>query len=231
MVSAAHGAFSGTAWWAHCLEFSRRNGRTIHSIASQTMEALVPRCSRAMVHFWLASEDGLEIFDRRAGQVSQRITIEAHGRAAYLATFPATLYQDHSGLIWTGLSSGGDLASIDPKSGAATIYSLRGAAFSGNAVLEVVSMLEDRDGNLWLCTRALGLLKLDRERKHAVWFKSDPDDPPSLGGELVVSLASDREGSFWAVTKGGDVYRFDPHPQAFRFYRRRPGDRNSLIDN
>ena len=206
----------------------RHNGNDESSIRSDALWSTLEVSDGSL---WIASETGLEVFDRRAGKVSRRILIEADGRPVRLARFPSALYKDRSGLIWTGLSSGGDLASVDPKSGAATIYSLRGPALHGNAPAGVVSILEDKEGDLWLGTTALGLLKLDRKRNHAVWFESNPDDPLSPGGDLIVSLATDHEGSFWGITQGGDIYRFDPHPQGFRSYRRRPGDRNSLIDN
>jgi len=181
---------------------------------------------------WVATSGALDAFDRRTGTVTRRISFEAASGAHWsLSAFPANLYEDHSGMIWTGLSNDGDLASVDPKTGRIAVYSFRAPGSQKSAPSGVVSMIEDQDGALWLATNGLGLLKLDPDRKRAVWYESNPDDPSSLSGDLVVCLFQDREGSFWAFTKGGDVYRFDPRAPVFRAYRHQLSKANSLIDD
>ena len=130
--------------------------------------------------------------------------------------------------MWVGLLSGGDLASIDLASGEVTVYSFQGAGLAPNASSGVVSIQEDDDGALWLGTNNLGLVKLTPDRKQAIWYQSNPDDPNGLGGDLVVGLFRDREGSFWATTKGGGVYRFQPQRPVFRSYRHQRGNPQSL---
>ena len=94
-----------------------------------------------------------------------------------------------------------------------------------------MSIQEDQDRTLWLGTNRLGLVKLTPDRKQAIWYESNPDDPNGLGWDLVVKLFRDREGSFWATTKAGDVYRFEPHAPVFRSYRHQPGNPHSLNDD
>ena len=66
---------------------------------------------------WVASSGALDAFDRHTGKVTRRIRLETESAHLSLEGFPANLYQDRSGMLWTGLSSGGDLASIDPNTG------------------------------------------------------------------------------------------------------------------
>jgi signal transduction histidine kinase/ligand-binding sensor domain-containing protein len=181
---------------------------------------------------WVASSAALDAFDLNTGKVTRRIRFETDS-AGHLSLqgFPANLYEDRSGVLWSGLSSGGDLASIDQNTGKVTVYSFRIPGPKKSAPAFVVSIAEDRQGALWLGTTGLGLLKLERDRDRVVWYETNPDDPNSLSGDLAVGLFQDREGSFWAHTKGGDVFRFDPRPPAFRSYRHEPGNRNSLIDS
>ena len=180
---------------------------------------------------WVASEGGLDVFDRHSGKVIRHISLESRSGVRFgLTPPPANLYEDRSGMLWAGLSSGADLASIDPATGFATVYSFRAPGLQ-NASSGVVCILEDQDGALWLASNGLGLLKLDRDRKRVAWYESNPDDPNSLSGNLVVGLFHDRDWSFWANTKGGDVYRFDPRAPVFRWYRHQPGTLNSLTDN
>jgi PAS domain S-box-containing protein len=131
-------------------------------------------------------------------------------------------------MIWVGLRSGGDLARIDPVSGEITVYSFQGAGLAPIPSSGVVSIQEDQDGALWLGTNKLGLVKLTRDRKQAIWYQSNPDDPNGLGGDLVVGLYRDRENSFWSTTKAGDVYRFQPQSPGFRSYRHQRGNPHSL---
>ena len=120
------------------------------------------------------------------------------------------------------------MARIDPASGKITVYSFQGAGLAPNGSSGVVSIQEDQDGALWLGTNKLGLVKLTRDRKQAIWYQSNPDDPNGLGGDLVVGLYRDRENSFWSTTKAGDVYRFQPESPGFRSYRHQRGNPHSL---
>ncbi|HWZ84047.1 MAG TPA: two-component regulator propeller domain-containing protein, partial [Terriglobales bacterium] len=181
---------------------------------------------------WITSSAGLDVFDRRAGIVTRHFQLEtSSGRKFRCTGFPATPFQDSTGMIWVGLSSGGDLASVNPQNGEITVYSFEGAGLPPNASSGVVSIQEDQDRALWLATNRLGLVKLTPDRKQAIWYESNPDDPNGLGRDLVVQLFRDREDSFWATTKAGDVYRFEPHAPVFRSYRHEPGNPRSLNDD
>ena len=178
---------------------------------------------------WITSSAGLYTLDRRSGKVTRHIRLEtSSGRKFRCTGFPAKPFQDSTGMIWVGLRSGGDLASIDPASGEITVYSFQGAGLAPNSSSGVVSIQEDQDGALWLGTNKLGLVKLTRDRKQAIWYQSNPDDPNGLGGDLVVGLYRDREDSFWSTTKAGDVYRFQPQSPGFRSYRHQRGNPHSL---
>ena len=145
---------------------------------------------------WITSSEGLYALDRRSGKVTRHIRLEtSSGRKFGCTGFPARPFQDITGTMWVGLSSGGDLASIGLASGEITVYSFQGAGLAPNASSGVVSIQEDQDGALWLGTNNLGLVKLTPDRKQAIWYQSNPDDPNGLGGDLVVGLFRDREGS------------------------------------
>ena len=178
---------------------------------------------------WITSSEGLYTLDRRSGKVTRHKRLEtSSGRKFVFTGFPAKPFQDGTGTMWVGLLSGGDLASIDLASGDISVYSFQGAGLAPNASSSVVSIQEDEDGALWLGTNNLGLVKLTPDRKQAIWYQSNPDDPNGLGGDLVVGLFRDREGSFWATTKGGGVYRFQPQRPVFRSYRHERGNPQSL---
>ncbi|WP_457389345.1 response regulator [Roseateles sp. P5_E1] len=178
---------------------------------------------------WVTSTEGLYVLDRRSGEVRRHIRLETSpGRKVVATGFPSKPFLDSRGMLWFGLSSGGDLASVDVASGAVTVYALRGGGLAPNASSGVLSIQEDDDRALWLGTGKLGLVKLTPDRTQALWYQSDPDDPDGLRGDLVVGTFRDRDGSFWSTTRAGAVYRFDTERPRFRSYRHQQADPRSL---
>lgn len=178
---------------------------------------------------WVTSSEGLYTLDRRSGKVTRHLTLDAGaGRKFVCMGFPSRPFQDSRGTLWIGLSSGGDLASVDVASGAVTVYAFRGGGLAPNASSGVVSIQEDHERALWLGTDKLGLVKLTPDRTQAIWYQSDPDDPDALSGDLVVSVFRDRDGSFWSTTKAGAVYRFEAERPRFRSYSHQQAGLQSL---
>jgi len=178
---------------------------------------------------WVTSSEGLYALDRRSGRVTRHITLESSaGRKFVCMGFPSKPFQDSRGTLWFGLSSGGDVASVDVASGDITVYAFRGGGLAPNASSGVVSIREDPDHALWLGTDKLGLVKLTPDRTQAIWYQSNPDDPDGLRDDLVVGLFKDRDGSFWSTTKSGAVYRFDSERPRFRAYRHQQAGPQSL---
>lgn len=178
---------------------------------------------------WVTSSEGLYTLDRRSGKVTRHIRLETGSGRKFVCTgFPSRPFQDSSGRLWFGLSSGGDLASVDVASGEVTVYAFRNGGLATNASSGVVSIQEDHDRALWLGTDKLGLVKLTPDRKQAIWYQSNPDDPDGLRDDLVVGLFRDRDGSFWSTTKAGAVYRFDTERPRFRSYRHQQAVPQSL---
>ena len=178
---------------------------------------------------WVTSSEGLYALDRRSGKVTRHIKLATpSGRKFVCMGFPSRPFQDSSGTLWVGLSSGGDLASVNVVSGEVTVYAFRGGGLAPNASSGVVSIQEDHDRALWLGTDKLGLVKLTPDRTQAIWYQSNPDDPDGLRDDLVVGLFKDRNGSFWSTTKAGSVYRFDTERRRFRSYRHQQTGPQSL---
>ncbi|WP_128000198.1 hybrid sensor histidine kinase/response regulator [Piscinibacter defluvii] len=178
---------------------------------------------------WVTSSEGLHVLDRRSGKVLRHLPLAAGpGRRFVCTGFPSRPFQDRSGRLWIGLSSGADLASVDVASGEVTVYAFRNGGLAPNASSGVVSIQEGSDGALWLGTNRLGLVKLTPDRRQAIWYQSNPDDPDGLRDDLVVGLFKDRDGNFWSVTKAGAVHRFDTEPPRFRSYRHQQAVAQSL---
>lgn len=178
---------------------------------------------------WSTSSAGLYAIDRRTGKVTRHLKLEADSGTRFVCTgFPSKPFLDRTGTLWVGLSSGGDLAAVNVATGAVTVYAFQDGGLAPNASSGVVSIQEDRDGALWLGTNQLGLVKLAPDRKQAIWYQNNPDDPDGLRDDLIVNLFKDRDEHFWALTRAGAVHRFDSEPPRFRSYRHQQANPNSL---
>lgn len=90
------------------------------------------------------------------------------------------------------------------------------------------ALAEDRQGFLWIGTQA-GLVRFDGSRFKV--FRSDPDDPATLGGSYVRSLLPAADGRLWIGGFSGGLSVYDPARESFVRYRHVPGDPGSLSHN
>ena len=164
--------------------------------------------------FWVVTEEGLDLFDRGTGKVTRHVSL-MNG----VEPLRMSLFQDHAGVLWAIFSSKNGLASVDRASNKVTQYSFNDGSGQNTGV---DSIYEDVDGTLWLGTGSSGLLKLDRDRKRFVRYRSNPRDPESLSSGIVLALFEDREGSIWAGTRGG-ITRFDRRASPFQTYQPKIG--------
>ncbi len=90
------------------------------------------------------------------------------------------------------------------------------------------SIIEDEDQTLWFANWDQGIVRLDRDRKRAILYRNNPNNPSSLSSGGVMTLMQDRDHRIWVGTDPGTVDWFDPRPPSFRSYYHDPGDPNSL---
>ena len=146
------------------------------------------------------------------------------------------IYQDRAGLLWIG-TGGGGLNRIDPGSARAgpptstpfKRYRHDPRDPSSLSSDEVLSILEDRSGSLWIGTHSGGLNRLlpgsdsgagDGSRQtgsnQGARFRryTTADGMPS---NVVYGLLEDQQGLIWMSTTRG-LCRFDPGSETFRNY-------------
>ena len=79
----------------------------------------------------------------------------------------------------------------------------------------ILSILQDRQGFVWIGTIEGGLFRHDGHKQ--VRYLNDPSDPHSLPGGRVTSLYEDEAGRLWVGTDEG-MARFEPASNAFTRY-------------
>lgn len=94
----------------------------------------------------------------------------------------------------------------------------------------IMTMLVDRNGKLWIGSENGGLSILDPERGIFYNYRNDPFDKSSLNCNSIYAIFEDVSGNMWIGTWNGGVNLVNRHAQQFIHYRHTatPG---SLSDN
>jgi signal transduction histidine kinase/ligand-binding sensor domain-containing protein len=122
------------------------------------------------------------------------------------------IYEDHNGILWVGTPE--ELKRIDRKSNEYTSHRLGGPGIDSN----VITICEDRSGNIWVGTYNHGIFRFDQRAKHFRQYRHDSEDPNSLSDDNVPRFLVDHTGTLWAAAADG-LNRFDARTERFRTYR------------
>jgi signal transduction histidine kinase/ligand-binding sensor domain-containing protein len=157
--------------------------------------------------FWIADSGGLDAFDRKKGKVTRHVP------------FPSEIgqfHQDQAGVFWiTSTSFSCPLATLDLKTNHVTCHSIYYKSHGVTSPVKIYTMLESRDGTVWLGSMQAGLLKIDREHKQIITYHNHPADNESLGSDDVISIFQDKEGDMWICLQETEPYLFAERAQVF----------------
>lgn len=125
------------------------------------------------------------------------------------------LEESNDGSLWLGTNDAG-LIRWNPKTDEKKLY-----AYSpgGNSIASnvIVSLLQAKDGRLWIGTFWEGLDCFDGNR--FVHYRNRPGDDNSLANNNVWSLAEDKNGNIWIGTLGGGLQCLNPGTGEFTTYK------------
>lgn len=76
-----------------------------------------------------------------------------------------------------------------------------------------------------------GLNKFDQKKGIFSHYLNNPDDPNSIGSNIITSIYESAWGMLWIGTDGGGLNKFDRESELFTHYINIPDDSNSLSGN
>lgn len=123
--------------------------------------------------------------------------------------------RDPSGGAWFGVCE--HLYHVDETSGAVTHYTPLGEGPRRGPPARLLSIVFDQDGALWLAFWRNGLIRFDRQTDTFQRYQPVPDNPDSIGTDVVTSVYRDTTGRIWAAGPSM-LSRFDPLTGQFHNY-------------
>ena len=146
-------------------------------------------------YVWIATEDGLNRFDGTS-MIVYHSTGEEHSLAS---DYTHRVYEDSHGRLWVGTIDGLQTYSRERDEFSDVKIEVDGKEERPH----VTDIAEDSDGNIWIGTSGLGILKYDGERVEKV-----RDILGENKGEFISSLTADTRGHLWIVVAQTGVYRY-----------------------
>lgn len=190
---------------------------------------------------WIATiGGGLNRFDTRT-EIFTSFQNDPHDSTGLASNSVHTLHETRDGVLWLG--SGNGFSRLDGLrqrnaggQDAAKGISFRNYRFKpGNAEDlfggGVTTILESKDGALWLGANQGGLSLFNRQAETYIHFTHDPDDPKSLSHGSVRKLFEDRAGNIWIGIHGGGLNKFDRVSRTFVRYQHDPDNPHSLSND
>ncbi len=143
------------------------------------------------------------------------------------------LYEDRSGILWIGTSSGGGINKYNPsRNKFALIRKEPNSAntLSSSMIWSIYEEPSQDDPALWIGTDR-GLNRIDRKTGKIIVYGNKPNDPSSLSANVIRSMLEDHTGTFWVGTRTGGVHIMDRKRGTFKRYMHRDDDEGSIAHN
>ncbi|MFA7419653.1 MAG: two-component regulator propeller domain-containing protein [Melioribacteraceae bacterium] len=137
------------------------------------------------------------------------------------------IIQDSVGFIWMATENG--LCRYD---GYNFIY-YKHEVSDGNSLSynHVFSLLEDKNGIIWVGTLGGGLNKFNSKTGKFKRFVHNPAYPNSISHDIIFKVYRDSKKKIWISTLGGGLNLFDPERETFTRYMHSKSDSNSISSN
>jgi signal transduction histidine kinase/streptogramin lyase len=123
------------------------------------------------------------------------------------------MYNDRDGRLWIGTYNGG--VSMFDRSLVKVLHYYTFLNENSLSFNDVSAFLQDNDETILIGTDGGGLNTFDRKTNRFTYYKHDPNNPYSIGGNLVKTILKDKTGKIWVGLWGSGLNIFDREKQIF----------------
>ncbi|MCB9289995.1 MAG: response regulator [Lewinellaceae bacterium] len=131
--------------------------------------------------------------------------------------------------LWLGKDYGsGGLKLLDMETGQVADMDIHAGDKALFPITQVMSLLKDFSGNIWVGAKEGPLLKFNPEKNQFHLLSFEPNTPNTLAPGPVSGLAQDGEGYYWIATLGGGINRWDRRKHTIEQFHAQPGNPDGL---
>lgn len=183
-------------------------------------------------NIYLATDgNGLNVLNTNTNQVS-KYTYKKNEPTALNSNALHYFFKDRTDNLWIGTYNGG----INIHKPHKTWFEFFTPTSGAGDELEnrsVLSLHQSKDGKIWVGTDGGGLNCSDTTQQNfsSFYFKSEPDNPNSIAGNVVKTIFEDSQNRLWIGTFAAGLDLYDSKNQSFQHFQRDYGNPNSLSSN
>lgn len=170
----------------------------------RNVHALLPAGDKLYIGMYMG---GLDILDTKTGRFTNYNTSDAPN--ALYSSGVYAIFKDLYGTIWIGTSRGLNKWNEQTKD-FERIKEVAG--------VDIANIIEDKTGNLWICTLGNGLFKLDRKSNTWCNYLHTNENTNSLPSNRVFTACIDYSNALWFGTDGFGVCKYDYTTDGFIQY-------------
>ncbi len=138
-----------------------------------------------------------------------------------------SLYRDEQSTLWIGTFNGG----VNYLSPYLRRFQRIRAGRGKLSDPHVSAVLEDHQGTVWIGTDGGGLNRLEARTGAFTYYRSDPNDPTTIGSDAVWALLEDSRLNLWLGGWDGGLGLLDRATGRVKRYRFDPSNPRSLVSN
>ncbi|MHB1687658.1 MAG: ligand-binding sensor domain-containing protein [Ignavibacteriaceae bacterium] len=184
---------------------------------------------------WIGTEVGLDLYDKKNNKFITFVNDPNNPNSLSNNQVQSCIYQDRNGFLWVGTWGGLNRITepqnpndYSPRQLAGYKFTLYQNLYNDSFSLSdnrVISICEDKQGNLWIGTYGGGLNKLPVDQQNlpagkAKFIRYSTKD--GLPSNIIYGILEDDNGNLWLSTDNG-LSKFDPAKQIFRNYNESDG--------
>ncbi len=231
---------TGTLWIATNAGLDRYDARSDQFTAITTRSTDPAGLSHDSIGFaltdskgrlWIGTQQGLNRLDPGAKRFHQYHVTRGYRGPRQEPDYFWTGFEDSKGRLWFGSKVNGGLHLYDPQSDTLKQFIYDDSPQSP-AAIGVRSIIEDREGFIWVAGSALTRLNPDTMNFERLYLRSDteyvnplglPDSPGTFW-----CMTEDSAGNLWLGTTTTGVIRISPDRKTWSAYVHDPNDRHSI---
>lgn len=199
-----------------------------NSLGSNAVTALTEDSEN---NLWIGSwEGGLTFLDKATGKF-RNYKHDPLDPASISSDNIFSLLEDRKGRLWIAAFEGG-LDMFDKETQTFKHYYHNPFDSLSLCHNKVFDLFEDSKGNIWIGTEGGGLTVMHFDNNDSIsysYYKHDPENPHSLGGDAIIHIMEDSDNNIWIGTFGGGLSRFFPERNSFKTYRKEQGLPNNVV--